>query len=189
MTLLRLTVLGTLLASWPVQADVESRLRHNDLPRQIGITADNGDNTASQVYIVQLASPAAAEFHAASAPMVSAKTGAGALPSKPAFDKSTAVIESYVQKLEAEQAEVIARAGGTMDLLYNYRYALNGFAATMSPAIANKLEHMPEVLRVWQDEIRPLATNNSANFLELFNADVGLRGGAGLDGDGHGASI
>ncbi len=184
MTLLRLTILGALLASWPLQADVESRLRHNDLPRQIGIAADNGDNTASQVYIVQLASPAAAEFHAASAPLVSTKTGPGALPSKPAFDKTAATIESYVQKLETEQAEVIARAGGTIDLLYNYRYALNGFAATMSPAVASKLEHMPEVLRVWQDEVRPLATNHSANFLELFNADVGLRGGAGLDGDG-----
>ena len=43
---------------------------------------------------------------------------------------------------------------------------------------------MPEVLRVWEDEVRPLATNHSATFLDLFNANNGLRGPAGLNGDG-----
>ena len=42
---------------------------------------------------------------------------------------------------------------------------------------------MPEVLHVWEDEIRPLATNFSLDFLGLFDTDVGLRGTPGLDGE------
>ena len=184
MALLRLTILGALLAAATALGDVETRLRHSDLPRQIGLAGTDDGNVTSQVFIVQLASPAAAEFHAASAPRVSVKPEPGAMLSTPSFDKTSAPIENYVQRLEIEQNDVISRAGGTVDVIYNYRYALNGFAARMSPSIAAKLEHMPEVLRVWPDEVRPLATNHSANFLDLFDADVGLRGGAELDGEG-----
>ena len=54
----------------------------------------------------------------------------------------------------------------------------------MSAAQAQKLEHMPEVLNVWEDEIRPMAIRQSLSFMELFDADQGLRGAEGLDGDG-----
>ncbi|MGI9262846.1 MAG: S8 family serine peptidase [Woeseiaceae bacterium] len=184
MALLRLTILGAILIAGDVFADFETRLRQTGLPGQIGLAGTEDQNNDSRVYIVQLTSPAAAEFHSATAPRISTKTGPGSLLSTPAFDKSSSAVASYVQRLESEQAEVITKAGGNIDLLYNYRYALNGFAARISPAIANKLEHMPEVLRVWQDEVRPLVTNHSANFLDLFNAEDGLRGPAELDGDG-----
>jgi subtilisin family serine protease len=182
--LLRLTILGAILLAGDVLADFETRLRQTGMPGQIGLAGTEDQNTDSRVYIVQLATPAAAEFHAATAPRVSTKTGPGALLSTPAFDKSSSAVTNYLQRLESEQADVITKAGGNIDLLYNYRYALNGFAARMSPAIANKLKHMPEVLRVWQDEVRPLVTNHSASFLDLFNADSGLRGPEELDGDG-----
>ena len=41
----------------------------------------------------------------------------------------------------------------------------------MTAEQANKVEHMEEVLRIWEDEVRPLATNYSASFLDLFDAD------------------
>jgi len=43
---------------------------------------------------------------------------------------------------------------------------------------------MDEVLNVWEDEIRPLATRHSANFLGLFDSTNGLRSEHALDGDG-----
>ena len=101
----------------------------------------------------------------------------------PRFDKNNALIQSHVGKLAQEQADVIGKLGSSIETIYSYRYSLNGFAARMTTAQANKLEHMDEVLRVWPDEVRSLVTNHSATFLDLFNADTGLRGPAGLKGE------
>ncbi|MDJ0919211.1 MAG: S8 family serine peptidase, partial [Woeseiaceae bacterium] len=62
-------------------------------------------------------------------------------------------------------------------------YGFNGFAAKMTATQADKLSALPEVVQVWEDEIRPLATNFSAEFLELFDNTKGLRGPRGLTGE------
>jgi subtilisin family serine protease len=170
------------IVAGPVQADFETRLRNGGPPVGIRLAGTEESGNESRVYIVQLKTPAAAEFHAASAPRVTSKPTPGSLRSIPVFDKNSSAIQSHVQRLENEQANVISKVGNNIEQLYTYRYALNGFAAVMTPAQANKFEHMPEVLNVWQDEIRPLATTHSAEFLDLFNAENGLRA-AGLDGD------
>lgn len=131
----------------------------------------------SRVYIVQLAAPAAATHYASSAAKVQGKARAR-------FDKNSGLVLSYAQQLESAQQKVLAQAGPGTQKIYSYRYALNGFAARMSPAQASKLKGLPEVVEVWEDEIRPLTTNYSPEFLELYSADGGLRGSAGLDGDG-----
>jgi len=179
----RLTILLALLAAGPVQADYETRLRSGGPPVGMRLAGTEVGSSESRVYIVQLKTPAAAEVHAASAPRVMSKPGPGSLPSVPRLDKSSSIVQAHVQRLENEQLSVIAKAGTNIEQLYSYRYAMNGFAAVMTPAQANKLEHMPEVLRVWQDEVRPLATNHSGTFLDLFDAEKGIRGPAGLDGD------
>ena len=61
------------------------------------------------------------------------------------IDKTSAVIQSHVQALEAEQAAIIAKVGNNIRQLYSYRYAMNGFAAVMTPAQANKFEHFPSL--------------------------------------------
>lgn len=139
---------------------------------------DDDDGGARKVYIVQLAEPAAASFVASQSP-VSGKTGATR-----GFDKNSALVASYTQKLEQQQQAVLAKAGPGTEHVYSYRYTLNGFAARMNPAQAGKLEALDEVVAVWEDEIRPLATATSADFLGLFDNDAGLRGFRGLDGDG-----
>jgi subtilisin family serine protease len=183
-TRLTLTILCALFVAGPVMADFDTRLRDGGPPTGIRLAGTEDAGTESRVYIVQLREPAAAVMHAASAPRVMQKPGAGALSSTPKFNKNSAATQSYVQRLENAQASVIAKAGGNIEQLYSYRFALNGFAARMTPAQANKLEHMDDVLAVWQDEVRPLATTDSASFLDLFNAETGLRGPAELDGDG-----
>ncbi len=137
------------------------------------------DTQSRKVYIVQLAEPAAVSYVAAQAPGVAGK------PAGPArFDSRSALVQNYAGKLAAEQARVLAKAGPGATQLYSYRYSLNGFAAVMTPAQAGKLDSLPEVVNVWEDEIRPLTTNFSPEFLELYDADNGLRGAEGLDGDG-----
>ena len=142
--------------------------------------AGTEDPAVRKVYIVQLAGPSAAEYQAAQF----AKAGrsvAGA--PRPRFDKLNPAVQSYAAQLAAEQDRVLQHVPGAQ-LIYRYQYGLNGFAASMRPGDAHKLESMRGVLHVWEDEIRPLARSDTLQFLGLFDADVGLRGKPGLDGEG-----
>ena len=144
-----------------------------------------GGPGASKVYIVQLKAPAAVAYHAAGARVSAgaAKLSGGTMTA-PGFDKHAAGVQSYVSRLTHQHDTVLARLGPDPHKIYSYRYALNGFAARMTPAEALQLERMPEVLHVWEDEVRPLATSFSAEFLDLFNAEVGLRSATlGLTGE------
>ena len=139
---------------------------------------------ARKVFIVQLQTPAAADYHA------SLSRATQRQPLKPGtsradrLQKSHPLIRDYTAKLEDEQQSVIAKAGPGVRPLYSYRYSLNGFAAEMTVSQAQKLEDDAAVKAVWEDEVRPLATTHSLEFLDLFDGDAGLRGGHNLDGDG-----
>jgi subtilisin family serine protease len=160
---------------WQAAATVRDA---GDVPLRL---AGSEDPAISKVYIVQLRTPAAAESQAAAA-----KRALGTALGAPRvrFDRKNPAVEAYVSRLENEQARVIARAGTGIRTIYSYRYGLNGFAARMTPAQAARLEHLPEVLNVWEDEVRPLATRYSPTFLGLFDGTAGLRSVEGLDGDG-----
>ena len=161
-----LSIILLLIASVAAAGDGNVRVLHNAAPIQL----DNPEAaTETKVYIVQLRSPSVAERHAATM-----KVGG----------RDSAAIKNYAAKLGDEQQRVLAKAGPDAQQIYSYRYGLNGFAATMRPSQADKLSNLPEVLHVWEDEIRPLATNYSASFLGLFEPETGLRGAPGLDGEG-----
>ena len=180
MKMLRLLPLVTMLISCIALAEYESELR--DAGSLGGIRlAGSEDPTARKVYIVQLAMPSAADFHAKRVSTV-AKARQQQL-ARVRFDKADAAIRSYTERLSQEQDRVIARAGTDAEMIYRYRFGLNGFAAKMHPSQAHKLESLPEVLHVWEDEVRPLATNYSLDFLGLFDRGVGLRTAPGLDGE------
>ena len=180
--LIRLTMLCVILVAAAASAQHESRLQADGPAKIVRFTGSAV--TESKVYIVQLRSPSAAEFHVASTTGIAGKPVPGQLLAPPVFDKNSSMVQSHLQRLEFEQASVMATAGSDIEAIYNYRYAMNGFAARMSPAQANKIKNMPEVMRVWEDEVRTLTTNFSADFLGLFDSAVGLRGPLGLDGDG-----
>jgi subtilisin family serine protease len=128
--------------------------------------SDNPEQT--KVYIVQLRTPSAAEKHV---PYTR-------------FDKNNPSVKAHAARLAEEQDLVLAKAGPGTKKIYSYRYGLNGFAARMSATQAQKLEHQAEVLNVWEDEVRPMATRHSPSFLGLFDAENGLRSVEGLDGEG-----
>ncbi len=179
-----LTILLALFVSGEAIADSESRLREIGPAFGIRLAGAEDAFSESRVYIVQLRTPSASEQHVASSLSVAGKPSPGRLLSAPRFDQTSASVESHVQRLATEQANLISRIGGNIEPIYSYRYALNGFAARLTPAQAVKVEHMQEVLRVWEDEVRPLTTNFSADFLGLFESPDGLRGPLGLTGDG-----
>ncbi len=158
---------GLLLISFSSLAQNESALRSAGNVRLAGAE----DPATSKVFIVQLRSASAAEHYASS-------------PKAPRFDKNSAAVQAYAAQISLEQDRVFAAAGPGARKIYSYKYGLNGFAAHMSIAQAQKLESLPQVLNVWEDEIRPLATRHSATFLGLFDQNSGLRSKHGLDGDG-----
>jgi subtilisin family serine protease len=169
-----------------VWADADSRLRDAGPAYGIRLAGSDEQGGAAKVYIVQLRSPSATEqftsLYGALSGRQAGKIAASVQGAPAVFSKSAAGVESYAQSLVDEQDKVLLRIGAQK--IYSYRYSLNGFAARMTPAEAHKLEHQPEVLRVWEDEVRPLATNFSPQFLGLFDESTGLRGAPGLDGDG-----
>lgn len=182
----RLLPLFLLLASVAAPAEYESQLRDAGSLGAIRL-AGTEDPNVRKVYIVQLKSPSAAGHYATLAGTLT-KPGlapvaavAGASPVR--FDKASPEIQSYTAQLTAEQDRVLTKAGTDTELIYRYQYSLNGFAARMHPSQAHKLEGLPEVLHVWEDEVRPLATKDSRDFLGLFDPDIGLRGTPGLDGE------
>ncbi len=135
-----------------------------------------------KVYIVQLREPPVAARQASLAKKA-APVPLGLKP-KLAVDRNNPSAKAYAAELEQTHSRVLEKAGSGTEKIYSYQYALNGFAARMTAAQAQKLEYLPEVLNVWEDEVRPMATRQSLSFLGLFDADQGLRTAADLDGDG-----
>ena len=181
MNWLRALLLTSALLSVSAFAQFETDLRDAGSLGAIRL-AGSDDPNLRKTYIVQLKAPSAADFHA----LRFGPTAKLSAPGQPRvrFDKASSAIQTYTTRLAIEQDKVLARAGAGTELIYRYRYGLNGFAARMHPSQAHKLENLPDVLRVWEDEIRPLATNFSLDFLGLFDPEKGLRGAPGLDGDG-----
>lgn len=179
----KLIIVCSLLLAGSAVPGERSAMRQ--VPTPVGMHLVGGEDPQStKVYIVQLTSPSAAAFHTRTPTVVSTRAGTSVKKSIVPFDRGSAAVRSHVNKLENEQNAVLASIGGAPEKIYSYQYALNGFAAKMTPAQADKLRSDKRVLHVWEDEIRPLATRSSSSFLGLFDKDVGLRGAPGLDGDG-----
>lgn len=177
MKLQRLAIL-LLLFVGTASADVESDLR--SARNFDGVRLAGSEEPATRkVYIVQLSAPSASDF-AASSRSVSSKAGS----TRTRFNKASPGVQAYAATLAADQDRTLQKAGPDAELVYRYQYGLNGFAARMHPSEAHKLAALPEVLQVWEDEVRPLTTDQSVTFLGLFEPEVGLRGTPGLDGDG-----
>jgi subtilisin family serine protease len=152
----------------------------------------------TRVYIVQFRAPAAVTEPSlrtdAAAPPPPATAGApnrasrSSLPGRGErrrhrFDAGAPAVRRYADRLTAQHDAALDSVGAGGDKLYSYRYALNGFAALLTPAQADKLRARKDVRNVWEDRPKFVETNASANFLGL-NADKGgLRRDLGLRGE------
>ena len=167
MKIVRLLLLCSLL-SLSVNGFAQSETVLRDASEMSVRLAGGDDPEQTKVYIVQLRTPSAAERHT----------------SRLKFDKNSPSVRAYAARLAEEQELVLAKAGPGARKIYSYQYGLNGFAARMSVTQAQKLEHRPEVLNIWEDEVRPMSTRYSPTFLGLFDAENGLRSVEGFDGEG-----
>ena len=140
--------------------------------------AGTEDPEETKVYIAQLRGPAAMSREVVSAATLRVPTRADFR-----LDRNNPYVQSRAAQLEDEQNRIIYRTVPGAQKIYSYRYGINGFAASMTAAQAQKLAAQPEVLKVWEDEIRPLATRHSPTFLGLFDAEKGLRSVADVHGE------
>ncbi|MEM7333827.1 MAG: S8 family peptidase [Chloroflexota bacterium] len=98
-------------------------------------------------------------------------------------DVNSRAVQQYASFLEARQRGALQQAGATTDrMLNNYVYSLNGFAANLTEIEANELRSNPDVLFVFENEMRQLETDASGDFLGL-NDPRGARH-RGFDGEG-----
>ncbi len=136
----------------------------------------------TRVYIVQLQAPAAVEVTALRAPPPASGGQAGD-PRHSHFDAGSQDVRRYADRLTQQHDALLASVGASNDKLYSYRYALNGFAARLSPAQAERLQGRKDVRNVWADVPKYVETNNSASFLGLTADNGGLRRALGLRGE------
>lgn len=75
-------------------------------------------------------------------------------------------VMNYVAYLDSRHSKVMADVG-IKSKIYDYRYALNGFAAVMTSQQVEALRAHPDVMQVWHDELRTLQTNSTPSYLGL----------------------
>jgi subtilisin family serine protease len=169
----------TVVADGPAAAQDARQAPSTDVISRLRLKADQAIGNSTRTYIVQMAAKPAVSFEGGTAGF--AKT-APAMGER--YDARSSHVQMYATHIAAQQDSLLASVGAKNGKIYSYVHSLNGFAARMTAAQAAKVSKNRMVLRVWEDKIVPLATNNSANFLKLRDPAKGLRARHGLRGRG-----
>jgi subtilisin family serine protease len=83
------------------------------------------------------------------------------------FNAFSPAAQAYVAYLKVRHDRALDTVGGQSVKLYDYFYTFNGFASVLTPAQAQKLAGMPDVLSVQRDFLKHPATETSPEFLGL----------------------
>src|SRR5690606_5360024 len=89
---------------------------------------------AASVYIVKLRQPGAASYKGGIAGFAATKPSPGRK-----LDSTDGAVQSYVNYLESAHDRMLSSVGAGSGKLYSFRYALNGFAARLTPEQAVRL--------------------------------------------------
>lgn len=91
-------------------------------------------------------------------------------------DANSADVQSYVSYLQQSQDAVLAAIGASPESkLHSYTYALNGFAAKLTPEQVEAVSMQPEVALVLRDQFRFKQDDDVNAFLGLSDPETGAR--------------
>ncbi len=132
----------------------------------------------AKVYLVQLKEPPVAAYSGGVPGMQATKPALGQR-----LKVGAPAVRNYADYLEQAQTKLLMNVDAVQAQIHSYRYALNGFAAWLTPAQVSRLYASGEVLRVWEDKERRTGTNNSPSFLGILDLADGLRANRNLRGE------
>ena len=130
------------------------------LPATVAAKAPPAQFSDGGNFIVQLADPPVVAYQGGVEGLKATAPKAGQK-----IDPLSSEVVAYSKYLKDKQAAALKATGGKK--LYNYVYAYNGFAATLTAAQANKMATLPDVLAVAADEKLTLDTSSTPAFLGL----------------------
>jgi hypothetical protein len=158
-----------------IQGEIDQGLDAEELA---ALSVDGDTKSSSAVYVVQMSDD----------PVVNYEGGTNGLPAtKPdsgdKINPNGNAERRYAAHLNRSHDAALAAVGAQDGKIYDYTYALNGFAAVLTPGQAAALASQPGVDSVTQDALHKKTTNNSSEFLGLNDADGGLKADLGLSGE------
>ena len=112
------------------------------------------------IYIVQMLDMPVVAYDGSIKGLAATKPAAGQK-----INPNSAKVAKYVEYLDGTHAAALARVGGRK--VYDYRYALNGFAAELTEVAASKLAGLSGVVAVTKQEKLQLDTADTPDFLGL----------------------
>jgi hypothetical protein len=141
--------------------------------------ASGAAGTEKQLYIVRMLEKPVAGYEGGTAGMPATKPAKG----KKINDEDPNVVR-YASYLDGKHAAVAKKVGAKK--VYDYRFALNGFAAELTDGQAKALAKDPSVVSVEKDQIAEINTSNTPDFMGLTgpNGAWSKLGGVGASGEG-----
>ena len=123
-------------------------------------TTTQKSHVSATTYIVQLADDPAVAYSGGVAGYAGTKPAKGKK-----LNPNSASVQRYAAYLDGKHAEAAAAVGA--EKYYDYRFAFNGFAATMTEGQAAKLAQRAGVVKVTQDRLSQPSTSSTPHFLGL----------------------
>lgn len=141
---------------------------------------DGATGGQTQVYLVAMADEPVIAYDGDVAGLPATKPGKGHKT-----NPSSANAQAYAAHLRNKHDKALRSIGGA-ERIYDYTFAVNGFAAVLTPAQAGQLRSVDGVVSVRADEMRHAQTDNSPSFLGLDQPNglwqqAGGQGAAGED--------
>lgn len=135
-------------------------------------------NAGRQLYIVKLAGDPAVVYDGGEPGFAATKPRKGGR-----YNASASHVQQYTSHLKQKHDQKLASIGAADRKVYSYTHTMNGFAAMLTAAEAEKLKGDKSVVDVYEDYAMELDTNNSPTFLGLTDKRVGLHDRLQLKGE------